>query len=64
MKSIWADEVECGDDGPVVQLPFSFVHFSLFPTMPVCIDSIDKHSPGGPAESASTHLILPTPDGP
>ena len=48
--------VEVSDDGPVVWLPFCS-SFPLFLALPVCIDSNDKHSPGGPADSASSHLI-------
>ena len=40
------------------QLPFSIVQFSFFfLALPIRIDSIDKHSPGGPADGASSHVI-------
>ena len=34
-----------------------FSPVSSFLALPVCIESIDKHSPGGPADCASSHLI-------
>ena len=40
----------------MAQLPFSHCPDSLFLALPVCIDSIDKHSPGSLADSASSHF--------
>ena len=39
---------------PAVSLEFRVASFLA---LSVCIHSIDKHSPGGPADSASSHLI-------
>ena len=55
-KNIGADEVECSDDGPVVQLPFR-CPVSPFLAFPVCVVSIDKHSLGGPADSPPSLVI-------